>query len=812
MVLRVQKKIVTLFLFVCFPFVNGDVIFTQNSTASNAPTASNNSIQTTESTSNVIVPPILPIAGGNTSNPAGSGKYITTNVDKADVVGANSSDSLGSVVTRSNLVPKENQQDLFKRNVFIRTGLNLPVYGADLFVAPSSFSPVQNIPVPAGYVVGPGDRLQVQVWGAVDANIDTNVAPDGSIFVPKVGSIPVTGVKAGNLDGYLSKKLGKSYKNFSISTSISKVRSIQVTVAGYANQPGTYQLSSLSTLTNAILAVGGPSSIGSLRKVELKRNGRIITVFDMYSILLRGDDSKDLHLLPGDIIYFPPVGSRVAIYEGVKQPAIYEALDGDTVDALIGYAGGYSFDGKHDKIVLETIDAAKQISVNVYNMPEAGKFRLSDGEIVHLFNANNKYINSVAVVGSVANPTRVGYHDGMRVKDLIPNKEFLLTNSYRNSYAYNTYGKDNILTQKEVEKNTDNVPSSEVNFSSGLNSTSGKVSAQQVFGGGQNLFTAGPINIPVANINWNYAVVIRTDPVNFQTHLIPFNLSKAIAGDSVNNIKLQPGDVVNVLSSKDVRNPTKQGVIYVFIDGEVMVPGVYEVSPNTLLPEIIEKAGGVSSNAYLFGLELDRDSVKKRQQAALNQMLDQVQQTIYNQTTSSVASSTQVNQVAAQQYAMQQQQAFIDKMRNVKPTGRIVLNLKSSKVSISDIPSIVLENGDTIYVPSKPSVVDVVGQVFNPASFAYNEDYTVTKYINLAGTETQFADTSYEYVLRADGTLYSRQQAGWFGGFGGTRLNPGDVIIVPQQIQYGAAIQNLLNWTQILSNFGTAAAAIQVFR
>jgi protein involved in polysaccharide export with SLBB domain len=334
---------------------------------------------------------------------------------------------------------------------------------------------------------------------------------------------------------------------------------------------------------------------------------------------------------------------------------------------------------------------------------------------------------------------------------------------------------------------------------------------QQVFGGGQNLFTAGPVSIPEADINWDYALIVRVDPVNYNTHIIPFNLKKAIAGDIANNIKLKPGDIVNVLSTKDVRKSISSGVVYVFIDGEVNSPGVYELHTGQTLKDVIESAGGASTSAYVFGLELNRDSVRKQQTAALNQMLDQAQQSILAQS-ASVTNVTSSDQAQMQQMAVQQQIALISKMREVKPTGRIVLNLQSASTKVSDLPDFRLENGDTIYIPPIPDTVNVIGQVYNPATFIYKPDYSVGKYINLAGTENQYADTSVEYVLRADGTLYSKQQAGWFGSFAGRTLNPGDVIIVPQEAQIGGAIQNLLNWTQILSNFGTAAAAITVFK
>ncbi len=774
--------------------------------SNNDTNASNSNNATANSSNDTLVPPIVASSGTMPQ------QNSMSNLNKAQATQFSTDNA--EPMPKQNKYRRENKMsdyDPFVSNVFIRTGLNLKKYGSNLFQMPDSFAPDQDIPVPSNYLIGPGDSLKIQSWGAVNGDTNTKVSSNGTIFIPKLGEVPVTGVKSGELDSYLKKRMGKIYRNFDVAANISKVRSIQVTIAGMANQPGTYTLSSLSTLSNAIMAVGGPSAQGSMRDIELKRHGVVVDHFDLYDLLIRGNNGHDVQVLAGDVIMFKPLGNQVALYDGVKRPAIYETKSGETVRELITFAGGYSNDAKTDKIVIETIGSDKAISVNSYATTQALNFSLSDGEIIHFFRATNKYENSVAVIGNVVDPTRTGYKEGMRVRDLIPNKEVLLTRGYYNSFAYNTYGRDNALSQADTEKTTGQSTSGGLNYTTGLQSTQNMSNTQQVFGGGQNLFTAGPVSIPEADINWDYALIVRVDPVNYNTHIIPFNLKKAIAGDSANNIKLKPGDIVNVLSTKDVRKSISSGAVYVFIDGEVNSPGVYELHAGQSLRDVIESAGGVSTKAYVFGLELNRNSVKKQQTAALNQMLDQAQQSILAQSTS-VANITSSNQAQMQQMAVQQQLAFINKMREVKPTGRIVLNLQSGATKISDLPDFRLENGDTVYIPPMPDTVNVIGQVYNPATFIYKSDYTVGKYINLAGTENQYADTSVEYVLRADGTLYSKQQAGWFGAFSGRTLNPGDVIIVPQQAQLGGTMQNLLNWTQVLSNFGTAAAAITVFK
>lgn len=768
----------------------------------------------TQSQPDITVPPII-ATGGDGS--AGGSQNNIIDSSNSNLMSDRSSNDVQSVTIKT----KPRSISEFQRSVFIRTGMQLKQYGSDLFTTPGTFAPVQNIPVPSNYVLGPGDKVQVQTWGAVSGNLEKNVAPDGTIFIPKVGAVNVTGVNAGNLDSYLKNQVGKSYRNFSLSSNVSKIRTIQVTVAGFAEQPGTYALSSLSTLTNAVFAVGGPSNSGSLRHILLKRNGRVVADFDMYSVLLDGNNHHDVHLLPGDIIYFPPVGKQVAIYNGVKVPAIYEAKNTDTVKDITNYAGGYSLDNKENTITIENINANKALSVNSYPLEQVNNQLVSDGEIIHFNKMTNQYEKAIVLIGAVASPTRSGYKPGMRVKDVIPDKNALLTSSYWDSYAFNSYGKANYNNgnnlQSFVESNdVSSVKSGGIDKSKqdGGSTVSADNPDSQLnqFGSKANLVVAGPVSIPEADINWNYAVIIRTDPADYKVHLIPFNLKKAIAGDPANNLLLQPNDIVNVLSTSEIRNPVKDNPIYVFVDGEVLAPGVYEANRGDTLQDLIQRAGGVSSDAYLFGTELTRESVKKRQQVALNQMLDTVQQGMYAQSSSSVSSSAQASAAQTSQFILQQQQAFIDKMRKVKPSGRIILNLANVDVNESGLPKIALENGDAIHIPPRPGVVDVVGQVFNPASFAYNKGYSVSKYIDMAGTENQFADTSYEYVLRADGTLYSKQQAGWFGSFGSRTLNPGDVVIVPQQIQFGGAIQNLLNWTQILSNFGTAAAAIAVFK
>lgn len=711
-------------------------------------------------------------------------------------------------VTGGSLSSAASAIDDFQNNVALRTGVDLKRFGYNQFNSPQVAS---NSPVDGNYIIGPNDQIVIQGWGMIDVNYTLTVDQDGSIFVPKIGKINVAGIKANSLDGYLKSKFGEYYKDFTVSATVTQVRTISVYVAGFAARPGMYQVSSLAGLSNIIFQIGGPSNVGSLRDIQVKRNGRVVAHYDMYDILINGDNSRDINLQPGDIIYFPPVGNNVAIYDGVKTPAIYEMKPNETIGNLVKFAGGFTFNGESAQVVLEHINPNKEIVVKDFTGHVVMSEILHNGDIVHFFIMNNIYESTITLMGNVAQPTRLAYRQGMTVQDVIPSRSALLTKSFWDSYSRNTYAKDNVLTKTGVEKTSNLVSklSNDSSYSSGF--TKGQQNTTNVFGAGDNLFTAGPLSIPEANINWNYAAIIRMDQRNFATHVIPFNLGKAIDGDPNSNIKLQPGDIINVLSTKDVRISSLNSVKYVFIDGEVVAPGVYEMPPGSRLLDVIHAAGGTFPSAYVYGTELDRVAVKKKQKLMLNQMLDQLQQSLLGQASNSstigvTGGGTDVGMV------LQQQQQFIDKLRQINPNGRVVLGLKNGMATESDLPNIALENGDTVYIPPVPSTIDVIGQVYNQSSTMYKEGLTLSDYIKQAGGPNQFADTSNIYIVHADGTLLSKATAGWYGGFDMQKLNPGDTVVVPQTIQIGGAVQNILNWTQIIANFGTAAAAITVFK
>jgi len=312
----------------------------------------------------------------------------------------------------------------FQKFVASTTNQILPIYGAELFRrVPSTFAPLDMTPVPSNFVIGPGDELRIRVWGQVNLQANLRVDRAGEIYLPQVGPVHVAGLTFSALDAHLREAIGRVYRNFDLTADVGQIRAIQVYVAGKARRPGVYTVSSLSTLVDALFASGGPTVQGSLRHIKLRREGTEVTDFDLYDLLIRGDKSKDVKLLPGDVIYIPPVGPLAAVTGSVKSPAIYELRDNESLSSLLADAGGVSSVAAEARVSIERIeDHQDRRSLEVaYD---------ADGDLVRVYSIVPIYRKTVILRGNTANPGRFAWHAGMHISNLIPDKESLITRSY----------------------------------------------------------------------------------------------------------------------------------------------------------------------------------------------------------------------------------------------------------------------------------------------------------------------------------------------------------------------------------------------
>jgi polysaccharide export outer membrane protein len=713
--------------------------------------------------------------------------------------------------------PRPPETNEFQDFTAASVGKKLPLYGYNLFDgAPDTFAPVDNIPVTPDYLIGPGDEIVINVWGNVNFDIHAMVDRNGKIDLPKIGSVNVIGIRYQELQSQLKNAIGRVFRNFELSVSLGKLRSIQVFVVGQAKRPGVYTVSSLSTLVNTLFASGGPSSNGSMRHIQVKRNGQAVTEFDLYDLLLKGDKTKDIAILPGDVVYIPPVGELVAIYGSINTPAIYELKDDKTtLSDLLELAGGLNTTAAEQKVLLERIQDHKVRKVEEFQLDKTGLTHLvKDGDLVRVFAINARFDNAVTLRGNVAKPGRYPWKEGMRVKDLIPDMESLIIPEYwvkQNEFRF----KPKQEPQPSNSGGNAANPANSANVENSANAANpanapNQASAANPAGAANTL--RADVKFNVAEINWDYAVIKRLNKDELTTLLIPFNLGKAISGkDAEQNLLLQPGDTITIFSKDDIQVPKAERTVYVMLEGEINNAGIYQALPGETLRQIVSRVGGLTPNAYLFGAEFDRETVREMQQQKLKEMTDKMEEAVNRNLSNTAQSALSREDIDNAKAKAEAQAALVARLRKVQATGRIVLEIPPESAQLKDLPDLALEDGDHFSVPARPSVVSVMGMVYNQNAFMYRSDKNIHDYLNQAGGPTRDADDSRMYVLRADGSVVSAQNSGWiFSSFSSGTLMPGDALIVPEMLDKLVFTKELKDWSQIIYQFALGAAGLKV--
>ena len=752
----------------------------------------------------------------------------------------------------------------FQQFIASTTGQVLPIFGADLFRrVPSTFAPLDLTPVPSDYVVGPDDQLRIHVWGQVNFQTSVRVDRGGEIFLPQVGSVHVAGLPFAAIDAHLRSAIGRIYRNFDLTVDIGQIRSIQVYMAGQARRPGVYTVSSLSTLADTLFASGGPTVQGSLRHIQVRRNGAVITDFDLYDLLIHGDKTKDVKLQSEDVIFIPAVGPQVAVTGSVRSPGIYELREGETLARLLDSAGGATSVASGARISIERIeDHRDRHAMEVAYDATGLATPLADGDLVHVYSIEPLYRKTVILRGNIANPGRFAWHAGMHVSDLIPDKESLITRNYWWKRAQlglpaaefePTYGFDNLLQPSDnhavsldrsmqdsrnaalrsTNQQQNNPPGQAGNQPGQAANASAQPSDQMDQSGNPSDQSNGQQN-PYSNqhpasssiaaaqsstnsrlvppgqrtdvkalapeIDWDYAVIERINPETLKTVLIPFDLGKLVMQhDGAQDLELEAGDVVSIFSGADIRLPLAHQTKFVRLDGEIAHAGIYTVQPGETLRQLVERAGGVTPNAYLYGSEFTRESTRVIQQARIDEYVQ------------SLAMRIQRIELASGAANQANQPDLIATLRRVRATGRVVLRFTPESTGTESIPDIALEDGDRFVIPPVPATVNVVGAVYDQNSFLYTRDRKAGTYLRMAGGANRDADRKREFVVRADGEVVSRARSSslWSGSeFSNLRIDPGDSIVVPDKTFKPNNWSNIINAAQGLGSLALDAVVL----
>jgi protein involved in polysaccharide export with SLBB domain len=801
-----------------------------------------------------------------------------------------------SKIRQENLILPPEQLSEFQKFVANTTGKLLPIYGANLFRdVPSTFAPNDLAPANSDYVIGPDDELRVRIWGQINYSGNLRVDRSGNVYLPQVGEVHVAGIQFSSLDQHLWAAVSRDFRNFDLSVDLGRIRSIQVYVTGQARRPGAYTISSLSTLVNALFASGGPSAQGSLRHIEVRRNGQTVTDFDLYGLLIHGDKSKDIRLLAEDVLYIAPSGPQVAVMGSVRTPGIYELRGPETIGDMIDAAGKTSTIASSSKISLERVGEHQVRQAMEFAFDPTGLGApMMDGDILRVLSIVPAYQKTVVLRGDVANQGRFSWKPGMHLSDLIPDRDSLLSPDYwwkrthlgfsapefeplisnfdanqrriarndpfnnRTTYSNEldgyrhdpasplaqdalnaefaaqdrrdetTSGNEDPGAMQAQQSNSSNqggspngapnddrqgaYPNNQRESSGGGGSVGSQLRQQP---GPEGLFQTRRIDVRISasEIDWNYAVIERVDAQTLKTSLIPFDLGKLVLNHDANqNLELQPGDTITVFSQADIKVPLADQTKYVRLEGEFVHAGIYSVQPGETLRDLVRRAGGISPKAYLYGSEFDRESTRILQQQRIDEYIRRVDLDSNRGTLALTASST--GDVANATAAAAAEQGLITRLRQLRATGRIVLHFRSDSSDLDEIPDVALENGDRFSVPPVPATINVVGAVYNQNSFLFETHASAGRYLLMAGGPDRDADWRLSFVIRADGSVISRESVKglWGNEFKDLRLNPGDTMVVPEKTLRPTALRGFLDWSQIFSQLAFGAAAINVLR
>lgn len=738
-----------------------------------------------------------------------------------------------------------------------------PIFGQRFFRTPEDYIPNTAAQVPDDYLLAPGDEVLVRVWGAVSLNQRVTVDRSGTIYLPQIGGITVAGTPFKNLENTVRSAINRVYRNYNLSIELGHLRSVQVFITGAARRPGSYTVSSFSTVINALFVSGGPSSTGSFRRIQLRRGGETVTELDLYRFLRYGDKSKDVRLMAGDVIFIPPVGEQVAIGGSVKEAAVYELLGGESIETALGLAGGKSNTAAESPLTIERIVPGDNRTVLRISTPDLNTTTARNGDIIFVPELPPSFANAVTLRGNVVEPGRFTWRPGLKLSEIMPEKNALLTKDYwknhnrlatepefqplvatRRNAGTGDVGitsRANPQSQSSIPVDSNGTPINGVippqssrfsQYPDGLDSSTETLASQYPNQANYNrtpgnnplqypyanatsgrdqinkgVARAVKITIPAPDIDWSYAVIERKDPVTLKSTLVPFNLGKLVLEHDLSEDKeLQPEDVITIFSQADVVVPRDQQTKFVRVEGEVAMAGVYAVGNNETWTEILKKAGGLTANAYPFGAEFTRESARVSQQQRLDDYVErltaEVQHSVINVTINGGSASAAASGLPVLQAEL------LRRIQDQKATGRVVLNTTPDATTVKDLPTMVPEDGDVLIIPPRPSTVNVIGAVNNQSSYIFTPLAKAKYYLSLAGGATTAGDQSHAFVIRANGSIVSAEQG---RAFGNLRLAPGDTVVVPEKSFKVSKFRTIFD-SSLASQFAVVAAIISVIR
>ena len=659
----------------------------------------------------------------------------------------------------------------------------IKVFGRDIFYSSNlTFEPSMNIATPTDYRLGPGDQVVIEVWGASEANIVQKVTPDGYISIPDVGPIAVNGLTVQAASNRIRAKLSKIYSgmktaNVDLSTnvkvSLGKIRTIQVNIMGEVARPGTYALSSFSTVFHALYKAGGVSPIGSLRNIKVVRGGRTVATIDVYDYILQGRSHTDIRLQEGDVILASPYEALVMIQGKIKRPMYYEMKSSESIATLINYAGGFSDDAYASSITVERSNAKERTICTVDEM-HYNDFKMKDGDVVSIGAILDRYDNRVEIKGAVYRPGSYAIGQDIRtVRDLILKADGLLEEAFTNRGVLHRENPDRKLeiisvntkgildgTEPDIALQKNDalfIPSIYDLEAKGTLEINGEVFAPGIFPFAANtkledlIIMAGGLTEAASTVRVD---VTRRFTDNKSTkkqkeisETYTFSVKDGFVIEGEQGFILEPYDQVFVR-----RSPGYTPKINVTINGEVEFEGNYALNErNERLSDVIKQAGGLTEFAYLEGARLER----------------QLTYDEYLQAKELMAMVVSNNKVDGNDSIV------VPEVTRTYPVGINLVEIMKNPHSAIDP---VLHDGDVIIIPQLMTTVSISGSVRKPNSIVYDPKKDLKDYISEAGGYAERARKSGTFILYPNGHIKELGR-----NASAKNIIGGSKIIVPQK-------------------------------
>lgn len=677
------------------------------------------------------------------------------------------------------------------------------VYGRNIFNSRNlTFAPSHNIPTPVNYRLAAGDEVIIDIWGSNQVTYRETITPEGNINISNVGPIYLNGMTIKEAEKYLKKELSKIYSGIEgenptseMKLTLGQIRTIQVNIMGEVAVPGTYNLSSFSNIFHALYRAGGIGKLGSLRNIHLMRNGKKIAEVDVYDFILKGKTMDATRLQEGDVIIVPPYEMLVDVQGNVKRPMYYEMKEGETVKTLIEYAGDFTSDAYTRNLRL-TRQNGKEYQVHTIDDIDYSVFKLMDGDIINISAMLDRFENKLEIKGAVYRPGIYQFSGQLNtVKQLVEKAEGIMGDAFLGRAVLHRERED--LTKEVIQVDLKNIlngtkpdialqrndelyiPSIHDLQDLGSISVYGEVARPGSFTYAENttlediIIQAGGLRESASTVRVDISRRIKDSKSTKSSEkigeLFSFSLKDGFVIDGTPGFKLEPYDQVFVR-----RSPAYQAQTHVGVSGEILYAGTYALTQKAeRISDLVQKAGGLTPYAYTKGARLVRQinaEERRRMQAVLD-----------------LARSNENDSISVNKL----------ELGSVYYVG---IDLEKALKNPGSNDDIVLREGDNLVIPEYNNTVRISGDVMYPNTVTYEDNKSLSHYIEQAGGYGQRAKKSKVYIVYMNGQV---KKAG-----GRNTIQPGCEIIVPTKEKNSLQLQNILSIATTSASLATMVASI----